>query len=132
MRDAASSCDGAAFNAKQLELTRMTDFIVKHWLTVVFGLITTALGAGYKVLSNRVKREREENKAIKGGVKALLADRIMEIYDKHLDIGYFDVQAKRNLEHLFNAYKSLGGNGTVTDLYQRLHAMPTEKKEEQI
>lgn len=130
MRDAASSCDGAAFNAKQLELTRMTDFIVKHWLTVVFGLITTALGAGYKVLSNRVKREREENKAIKGGVKALLADRIMEIYHKHTDMGYCPIPAKRNLEYLFNAYKSLGGNGTVTDLYQRLHAMPTEKKEE--
>lgn len=109
----------------------MTDFIVKHWLTVLFGFVTAALGAGYRNLSQRVKKEREAGKAMQAGMVALLSDRLIQLHKLHTERGYCHINDKKNVESLFRAYHSLGGNGTITDLYNKLLALPTEKKVEE-
>lgn len=108
----------------------MTDFIVKHWLTVAFGLVTTGFAAAYRHLAKRLKSDKAENEAVKEGVKALLADRLIQLHNLYTDRGYCPIYAKQNAESLYKAYHDLGGNGTMTDLYNRVLAMQTEKKEE--
>ena len=108
----------------------MTDFIIKHWLTVLFGLITTGLGVGYRKLSVRVKKEKKASKAVQDGVEALLADRLIQLYNYYAEKGYCPIYARSNAESLQKAYHALGGNGTISALYNKLMAMPTEKREE--
>lgn len=39
---------------------------------------------------------------------------------------YCPISARENLEDMYEAYKALGGNGTVTALMNQLRMLPTE------
>lgn len=39
---------------------------------------------------------------------------------------YCPISARENLEDMYEAYKALGGNGTVTGLMTQLRKLPTE------
>lgn len=105
------------------------DFIIKYWLQLALGGITSAGGFLYRRLSKRIRMNKEAEKAMQEGVVALLADRMTHLHNYYLDKGCCPIYAKRNAESLYKAYHKLGGNGTVTELYNRLMAMPTEKRE---
>lgn len=107
----------------------MIDFVIKHWLTVLFGLVMTALSVGYQNLSKKIKRGKAESKAVQAGVVALLADRIIQLYNYYAEQGYCPIYARSNAESLYKAYHALGGNGTISTLYMKLLAMPTVKEE---
>lgn len=109
--------------------TQVGEFALKHWMTVFFGLATAACAAGYKRLAGRAKKDRQANKAVRAGVEALLADRMIQLHNYYADKGYCPIYARRAAESLYGAYHDLGGNGTITGLYQRLLALPTEREE---
>ena len=48
------------------------DWIAKYWLEAVFGAVCAALGVAYKRLAKRVRTQREESRAIKEGLLAIL------------------------------------------------------------
>ena len=50
------------------------DWIAKYWLEAVFGAVCAALGVAYKRLAKRVRTQREESRAIKDGLLAMLRD----------------------------------------------------------
>jgi len=70
----------------------------------------------------RLERERSErDNAIALGVKALLRGRIIDFYDKHHNERKpLSVERKRELDEMYTAYHSLGGNDTITALYNEL------------
>ena len=73
--------------------------------------------------------QAKQQEAIKVGLLALLHDRIFAIHaicdQKH----YATVEEFRNLDYLYQPYHALGGNGTGTELYNRVKKMPTEPPE---
>ena len=75
----------------------VTEFIIKYWLEVLFGLIVAGLGAGYRNLASRLK----EQEAIKLEIQALLRDRIIQAYNHYLEKGYCPIYARQNVEALF-------------------------------
>lgn len=101
----------------------MLDFILKYWLEFLFGGMLTGLSLLYQRLSRRVKRQD----AIGLGVQALLRDRIIQIYNHYAEAGYLPIYARENIEALYKQYHALGGNGTITELIEKLHDLPTEK-----
>lgn len=110
-------------------LMDLYEFAIKHWLTIFFGTIATLLAAGYRRTASRFAKEKESSKAMQAGLTVLLADRLTEMFDYCNQKGYCSICAKHNAELLFEAYHTLGGNGTMTELFHRLIAMPTEKGE---
>ena len=48
------------------------EWIAKYWLEAVFGAVCAAMGVAYKRLAKRVKAQREESRAIKDGLLAIL------------------------------------------------------------
>ena len=98
----------------------MEKWIFQYWLEAALGLICTLLGAGFAYLKGKVRRYA----AVEKGVMALLFDRILQAYLCHAKRGYISVEELRNVEHLFTAYSALGGNGTGTELYERLKDLP--------
>lgn len=104
----------------------MQEWILKYWLEVLFGIISSGLFAGYKKLAGKLK----EQDAIKFGIQALLRDRIIQSYNHYQEKGYCPIYALENINALYTQYHALGGNGTVTELVDRLKDMPSEKRKE--
>lgn len=102
----------------------MPDWIIKYWVQWLFGLICAALLAGYRRLAKRVKEQEEERKAIKAGMLAILHDRLYQACTYYMAQGYIDTAGLKNLEYIYRAYHSLGGNGTGTELYNRTKSLP--------
>lgn len=107
----------------------MAEFIVKYWLEFGFGLVSLALTASVKYLHKQDKIRKAEQEAIKKGIQALLRDRIIEQYNKYMEKGYIPIYAMDNVEAMYREYHALGGNGTITDLYEELKELPHRKED---
>lgn len=105
----------------------MLEFVGNYWLTFLFGIITTIIGIGYKKLKNKIVKQHCENISIKNGVQALLRDRILQSYDKYMELQYYPITARENMDHMSEEYFNLGGNGMVKDLLEKLNELPTKK-----
>jgi hypothetical protein len=102
----------------------MTEWILQYWIQILFGFIVAALTGGYKKLARKIK----EQDLIKLGIQALLRDRIVQCYNHYTEKGFCPIYAMDNVNALYSQYHALGGNGTVTELVDRLKDMPTEIK----
>lgn len=98
----------------------MAEFIREYWLEVVFGLVLALLGACYRTLSSRIKKKLLEQDAVKEGVLAILHDRLYSECEALIHRGECDVESMKNVEYLYNSYHALGGNGTGTQLFERV------------
>ena len=105
-------------------MIRLWDFIVKYWLEVVFGLIVTGLTAAYGMLAKRVKATKITDQAIADGMRCLLMYQLREEGEKHVGAGSCSVDDKREFERAYNAYHTLGGNGTITSLKDQVLNLP--------
>lgn len=101
----------------------MQEFIIKYWLEIFFGIAMSGLGMGFKWLFMQFK-------AVKLGMQAILRNEIIEQYNKYVERGYIPIYALDNVEIMYNQYHALGGNGTVTHLFEELKELPTKKREE--
>ena len=97
----------------------MKEAIIK----AVLGVVITALW-GFCVWF--VKRAFNKQKATDNGLQSLLRSEIIRVYDKAMDKGYCPIYAKEALEHSYTAYKELGGNGVIDDLYEKVMDLPTK------
>ena len=104
----------------------MKDWFMKYWLEALFGAIAAGLGAAVKHLWNRQKCQTARQSAVEDGLRGLLHDRIHERYHECETKGFADVRDRENMELLYEPYHALGGNGTGTDLYNKLREMQTE------
>ena len=62
--------------------------------------------------------------ALEEGVQAILRDRIIQLYsycEKKHSVAIYESQ---NMEHMYNAYHGLGGNGLVTSLHKKFLEFP--------
>ena len=60
------------------------------------------------------------------GVQAMLRTSIIQDYNHYKDKGKLPVYAMENVTKLYKAYHGLGGNGTITKLYDELMKLPHE------
>lgn len=70
----------------------------------------------------QLERERSDrDDAIALGIKALLRSSIVNFYDAHHNQGKpLSVERKRELDEMYAAYHALGGNGTITQMYEEM------------
>lgn len=102
----------------------MKEFITEYWLEALFSVILTVLSFSMKKLFSRVKKEVEEQKCIKEGLVSILYDRIYQLCNTYIQQGWCSIEDRRNLEYLYKAYNKLGGNGTGTELHEKVKALP--------
>lgn len=111
------------------------------WMKSAIGPVVAAVLAGLsgavKHLWSKQKAQEAAQKAekeardkemsnLRDGMLALMHDRIFAIYAECTKKGFASVEDIRNLEYLYRPYHALGGNGTGTELYERVKKMPTE------
>ena len=104
------------------------DFVVEYWLQAIFGGMIAILGVMMRQLDAKLKQERAENEAVKTAMVAMLHDRLFQCCRYHIKNGYIPLDesesALDNLRMLYETYAALGGNGTGTELYKRVVALP--------
>lgn len=100
----------------------MKEFIMQYWIEAVFGATLTGLGIAYKKLLGKFKKQD----TMEMGLQALLRNAIIQSYNRHIDMGYCPIYEKENVEKMYEQYHALGGNGTITKLYEELMGMSTE------
>lgn len=106
----------------------MTEWIVQYWLEVLFTVIVSCVGWGYRHLTVKMKEGAEKQKAVEKGIQALLRDRIIQVYNHYIDKGFCPIYAMENVEALYKQYTALEGNGAVTALVEKLRELPTERE----
>ena len=107
----------------------MKGWIVKYWLTVLFGLITTGVTTSYAFLKKKLDCQNKEQEAIKMGLQALLRNEIIREYNKYIRLGSIPIYAMENMDAMYEQYSNLGGNGTITTLMEKIRELPTENVE---
>ena len=105
----------------------MWDFVLKYWVEFLFGLIVAGLGILYRKLSKRVSDNQSRDKAMEDGIRELLKDRIIQAHDYYVnEKRSCSAFRKASIDSMYEAYHTLGGNGTVTRLCQEIDSLPTE------
>ena len=113
----------------------MQQFIKQYWLEVLFGTVLSGLSLMVRSLWGRFKREqqaresreqedRTEQKLLREAVLAILHDRLYSLARYYIAQEWITIQDLDNLEYLYKAYHSLGGNGTGTELFLRCKSLP--------
>lgn len=116
----------------------MPEWIVKYWVEWVFGLIIAILGGCFKHLSNKFKKERaerlekakrdeEEIKALKNGMRSLLRRQIIADCEAAQGEEYCDMTTKDTIKDMYDSYAALGGNGIVKIMVEQVTKLPTFK-----
>lgn len=112
----------------------MKAFILKHLVELILGAAVGCLSFCYKKLTLMFKKRMSEQEAIKLGMIAILHDRLFQSCNYYLELGYIPLNKAEeildNLKTLYDAYHSLGGNGTGTDIYNRTKKLPLKKEEQ--
>lgn len=93
---------------------------------VIDYLIPTILGAIIGFVLTKLKKNRKKEKAIEQGVQALLRNELIRRYREYEIKGEISILDKENLEHMYEEYINLGGNGTVKKMYEDLIELPTK------
>ena len=96
----------------------MIEFVIKYWLEFVFTGAIAIMGYIIKKLKKRMKEQERKNTAIENGVQALLRNELIRRYREYEEKGEVSIIDKENIEHMFEEYKNLGGNGTVAKMYE--------------
>ena len=104
----------------------MAEFVAQYFVEFLCGIVVVILSYFMKRILVKIKRfELVEN-----GMQSLLKDRIIAIYNKCADRGYCPIYERENAEKMYKEYHALGGNGTITELMNKVMSMPTEKASE--
>lgn len=98
---------------------------------VITAFITATISSLVSLIVTNGKRAREQTKALQEkdrkleeGVQSLLRAEIIRQNEKRIEAGYCPIYAKEALTTEYNAYHALGGNGTMTVLYNETMRLP--------
>ena len=100
------------------------DYIIKYWLEIGFASIVGIFSFLFKHLISKQKATKEKQKAIENGVQALLRNELIRRYREFESKGEISILDKENIEHMFEEYENLGGNGTVAEMYKEILSLP--------
>lgn len=101
----------------------MASFIIEYWLEVIFGIFSASMLAWCKNLQKKLKQKQTEQEALKAGMIAILHDRLFDICNEYLALGYIPADKSEeildNAKMIYDAYHGIGGNGTGTIIYEK-------------
>ena len=95
--------------------------------TILVGIIGALVGA--LVTSRRA--EKEKDKAVRLGVKALLRGMMTTAYSEYYEkLGYAPLYVKDNFQNYWLQYHAIKGpNGVMDDIHDKFMRLPTEPPE---
>lgn len=107
----------------------MTEFIQQYWIETGFGLIIFIITFFARSTTKKIqaikRKQNEEHKALCGGMKALLRDRLVWSYNTYYnERGCITVYDLENVEDMYVEYEALEGNGIAKKLFEKIQDLP--------
>ena len=107
-------------------------------MQVVLSVITTVMTGVIGLLFHKFKQREEKReileqerylreKAVGNALRALCRDRILQGYINYKQRGGITAPELETINKLYNAYHALGGNGTITAIFEKIIHMPIEE-----
>lgn len=93
------------------------NIIINYWLEI---LLTASTSGVVYVIKQYI--------GLKNGMKALLRNEIVRIYEVYSLLGYCPSYMKENINEIYQNYHKLKGNGMATSLVEELYKLPSEEK----
>lgn len=82
----------------------------------------------YSALVKIVKNIQATNKAQNAGLQSVLRDLLKMRYLSYIEKGYTTIDAKDDLEKMYQSYHNLGGNSTITQLRNKFIKLPLREE----
>ena len=73
---------------------------------------------------NYIKHKSSSNRLIKKGVLTILHNKIYTLGKHYIEQKDISIEDLKDFECLYEAYHALGGNGTGTEIYERVKSLP--------
>ena len=102
----------------------MSDMLISL-MEAIAPMLLTGLGGACGWLLKSHKREAARDRAMETGLRTLLRAELLEIHAKYRPLGDIPLEVMEEADRVYQAYHSLGGNGTGTKIYEELKALPT-------
>lgn len=94
--------------------------MIDQVITTIMGLIISFLVGKYTSLT-------KERKSLKGGLQAILRDRLTQSSRFFIKRGHIGRLEKINLVAMYKAYHELGKNGVMDDTYKKVVSLPEDE-----
>lgn len=101
----------------------MLEIVKNYWLEFGLTVVASGLTLAYKKLAIKIK----EQENVKDGLLAILHDRLFQAGRYFMEQGHISLTELKNIEYLYTSYHALGGNGTGTEIYNRIKALPIKE-----
>ena len=98
---------------------------------VVFTTVMSHISEKKRRQDVETMRQNDRTKQLESGLQSLLRAEIIRSHEKYMDRGYCPVYAREALTRAYESYHALGGNGTITGLYNQIMALRTDDKEDE-
>ena len=96
--------------------------IFKSVAPTLLAMIASTL-LGY--VSSKYRQLKIENEAIRDGLQAMLRDKLLGSCEYYIsEKGWCTPRSAENLHEMYKAYKNLGGNGMITDVFSEFQKLP--------
>ena len=90
-----------------------------RWLVEIVGGLT-AIWIFTKPIRKMVREQTKRIELMEEGIQSILHDRIYQACHFFISRGWVCISDLKNLEHLYEPYRQMGGNGTAKELYERV------------
>lgn len=84
-------------------------------------------GKEHKEVLDRLDSIQADNEKMKRGLQTVLRNDLKIRYEKWLKAGYAPLDAKDDLEAMYQAYHNLGQNGVLTSMHDDFLKLPNER-----
>lgn len=91
------------------------------WENLIFWAVTGI----FSIAATKFMLECNKQRALRDGVKAILRSDIIQLCNHYEEKGWAPFYAVENITNMYNAYHDLGGNGAITQMYERFLALPS-------
>lgn len=99
----------------------MLDFVDGFCKEFIFWGVTGL----FSLVSGKFMLECKKQRALRDGVKAILRSDLIQLCNHYEEKGWAPFYAVENITNMYNAYHDLGGNGAITQMYERFLALPS-------
>lgn len=108
----------------------LPDWVTKYWLEWAFGLLIAGLTAVVRSMSVRIKKQQQENQALRDGIRALLKVSIENECQRCQRDGWCGPVKRSTIADMYRSYTALDGNDGMKSLVEQTLALPSVDPDE--
>lgn len=97
------------------------EFLISHWIAVLTFFIQCGV---FKYLYSFIREYRARDAARDTAIRSLLRTEIINICHKTEKEGVLPIYNLENINDMYRAYKALGGNGAIDELFNQTIQYP--------